>query len=211
MATKVWAVCRESRQKMRKLLVRHAQSDWNVSGRWQGHADTPLSAHGRAQSVEAAKALTNSSGSTRSAQPLDMIFTSDLTRAKETSEIIAEILGVSTLIVDAGLRERAVGLWEGLTTAEINTQYPGDLSNRQYPPGWERDEDLLSRVLKSLRQIAKLAATRDRILIMSHTGVFYILDCYFNRKFVPIGNLCGREIHMEGNDMSLGKRIALIS
>ena len=69
------------------LLVRHGQTDWNVQGRFQGHADRPLSAAGRIE----AEALSVVLGSER----LDAIYTSDLRRALETAQIIGEARGMT--------------------------------------------------------------------------------------------------------------------
>ena len=189
------------------LLVRHAQSEWNVSHRWQGHADTPLSAHGRAQSIAAAKTLSTPDTEEHA---INIIVASDLVRARETAEIIAGIVGVDNVIVDAGLRERDVGSWQGLTTAEIKSKYPGALANKRYPSGWENDETLLERMLNSLRRIIKSASDSNNILIVSHAGVFYTLERYFNHDFKPIGNLCGRRIRVTDDGFQLGSRVSLI-
>src|SRR3954452_11777953 len=79
----------------RLLLVRHGQSEWNAVGRWQGQADPPLTELGRAQARAAARAIGE----------LDAVFSSDLRRARETAEVIAECIGVGPVISDAGLRE----------------------------------------------------------------------------------------------------------
>lgn len=140
---------------------------------------------------------------------LDAIVASDLARARETAEIIAAEAGAGEVIVDAGLRERDVGLWQGLTATEIESRYPGALVDRCYPPGWESDESLLGRVLASLHRTAELVG-RGNILAVSHTGVFYILDKYFNRRFKRIGNLCGRHLTVEADSILMGERAALV-
>src|SRR5919107_550504 len=63
----------------RLLLVRHGESTWNATGRWQGWADPPLSDLGRAQAEAAAPA----------AAPVDAVVSSDLRRARETAELMA--------------------------------------------------------------------------------------------------------------------------
>ena len=65
---------------IRITLVRHGETEWNVSGRWQGHADAPLTAHGEAQ----AKAL----GERLADEKFDSCYTSDLGRAVRTSRLI---------------------------------------------------------------------------------------------------------------------------
>jgi probable phosphoglycerate mutase len=93
----------------RLLMVRHGQSTWNADGRWQGHADAPLSVLGEAQAAAAAEAIGD----------IDVVVASDLARARRTAEIIADALGVGPALVDARLRERDAGAWTGLTRHEI--------------------------------------------------------------------------------------------
>ena len=117
------------------LVVRHAESVWNLDGRWQGHADPPLSAAGAAQARAAATTMDG----------IGCVVSSDLDRARRTAEIIAETLEVGPVIVDPGWRERNIGLWQGLTSDEIERDYPGALAAGDRPPGWESDESLLER------------------------------------------------------------------
>src|SRR3546814_14677380 len=69
----------------RVLLVRHGQSEWNATGRWQGQADPPLTDLGRAQAHHAARSL----------GVVDAIVASDLQRAADTAPIISGELGRS--------------------------------------------------------------------------------------------------------------------
>lgn len=91
------------------LLARHGETDWNRDGRWQGHSDTALNARGRAQAQELADELT---------EEIDVVYSSDLARARETAEIVARRLGLDVRL-DPRLRERSFGSWEGLTGSEI--------------------------------------------------------------------------------------------
>jgi broad specificity phosphatase PhoE len=94
------------------LLVRHGETDWNRDGRWQGHSDTHLNESGRAQARRVAVEL----------QDVDVVYSSDLARARETAEIIAGELGLE-VHVDPRLRERSFGAWEGLTAEEIEADF----------------------------------------------------------------------------------------
>lgn len=96
----------------RLLLVRHGETDWNVARRWQGHSDTPLNDAGREQARRLAGEL----------DPVDVVYSSDLARARETAEILAARLGVEVR-PDERLRERGFGAWEGLTMAEIEERF----------------------------------------------------------------------------------------
>ncbi|HEY5099343.1 MAG TPA: histidine phosphatase family protein, partial [Gaiellaceae bacterium] len=94
------------------LLVRHGETDWNAERRWQGHADVPLNDRGREQARVLAEQLTGES--------IDAIYSSDLSRARDTADIVGVRLGVP-VVVDADLREIDVGPIEGMTAEETGT------------------------------------------------------------------------------------------
>src|SRR5947199_3660663 len=92
------------------LLIRHGETDWNAEHRWQGHADVPLNARGREQAKALAEEL--------APEGIDAIYASDLSRARDTAEIVGERLGVP-VVLDPDLREIDVGSREGLTGEEV--------------------------------------------------------------------------------------------
>jgi broad specificity phosphatase PhoE len=106
----------EPMQIERVYIVRHGETDYNATGRWQGFLDIPLNALGRQQAAHLATWL-QSQGET-----IDRIYTSDLTRARETATIIAQAYGLEAQI-DIRLRETNVGVFQGLTNHEIDAQY----------------------------------------------------------------------------------------
>ena len=168
-------------------------------GRWQGQADPPLSEAGTAQARAAARSLSD----------VTQIASSDLSRARETAAIMSGALGAGAVVPDAGLRERNVGLWQGMTAAEIERDYPGALDRRERPPGWESDELLLGRVFPAIHRLARHFGSGD-VVAVSHAGVIYALEGYFGCEFKRIWNLHGRRILVENGEVSLGERIALI-
>ncbi|MCY4422756.1 MAG: histidine phosphatase family protein [Acidimicrobiaceae bacterium] len=180
------------------LVVRHAESVWNLEGRWQGQADPPLSEPGAAQARLAARSIGD----------VGCIVSSDLRRAASTAEIIAETLGIGPVTIDAGWRERDVGRWQGLTTAQIESQYPGALGAGDYPPGWESNESLLDRVSAAIRRTAARVASGN-VLVVSHAGIIYTLEQHFGCDFERIGNLGGRRLLVQSGEVSLRERIAL--
>jgi broad specificity phosphatase PhoE len=182
----------------RVLLVRHGQSEWNASGRWQGQADPPLTNLGRLQAREAADAL----------GALDAVWASDLQRAAETAVIIANGLGVGPVVLDEDLRERDAGEWSGLTRAEIEERFPGYLADHRRPPGWEDDERLLARALRVLHRIGEEVPGGD-VVAVTHGGLIYNLEAHLGEDMTRIGNVEGRYVLVEGERLTLGERLML--
>lgn len=148
------------------IMVRHGQTDWNFEKRYQGHRDIPLNQTGRQQARELALMLQN--------QPIEAIYSSDLIRARETAEIIAQPLSLSVNL-DPRLREMSFGLWEGQTFTEIYRDYPdqfeewfrntGDFA----VPGGESVNLLLERFQTFLMEIS--ARHTGTVLLLTHGGV----------------------------------------
>jgi broad specificity phosphatase PhoE len=146
------------------LLARHGESDWNRAKRWQGHADRPLTDAGRAQSRELAERLAETE--------LEAVYSSDLQRARETAEIVAETQGLEVTAL-SDLREVDVGSWSGLTRAEAEQRFP-DAYQRWVAggEGWddgETYEQLSARILRAMQTIAA-EHPGDRVLIVAHGG-----------------------------------------
>jgi probable phosphoglycerate mutase len=137
------------------LLVRHAETEWNREGRWQGHADPPLNEAGRAQAHALARSLAGES--------VDAIYSSDLRRASETADILGAALDLP-VTTDPDLREIDVGSWSGLTREEVAERFPG----RETHDGESRDE-LEARVVAAVRRIAQRHPDRH-VLIVTHGG-----------------------------------------
>jgi probable phosphoglycerate mutase len=95
---------------LRIYLARHGQTDWNVEGRLQGHTDTRLNDTGRQQARDLAKRLTSIQ--------LDAIYSSALSRSRETAEIVNGSVPLTSL---AGLNERKLGKFEGQRVAATTT------------------------------------------------------------------------------------------
>jgi probable phosphoglycerate mutase len=116
----------------RLILVRHGESVWNVERRVQGHTCRGLTAHGREQAERTAQALA----------PLvrdAVIVTSDLGRCRDTAAPLIAALG-TTPRVDAALRERNFGTWEGLTREDLEREDPQRFAR------WRAGEDVVAEV-----------------------------------------------------------------
>ncbi len=145
------------------LLARHGETDDNVPPlRFQGQRDTPLNDTGRAQARELAERVAAHD------PPIASIVASDLSRARETAEIVAAQLGLPVRL-DARLREGWRGEWEGFLFDEIAASDPERYAAWRSPdaeigfrfPGGESLAEQQARVLEALREVdAEEAAFR---------------------------------------------------
>lgn len=179
------------------LLVRHGQSEWNASGRWQGWADPALTDLGRQQAKLASRAV----------GAVDAVVTSDLERASETAEIIAGELGIGPVVVQPHLRERDAGPWTGLTRVEIAEQWPGLLDTDERPDGYETDAALLERVLPALQA---LEPAGESVLVVTHGGVIGAVERHLGLGHERTPNLGGRVIEVRSGQLSTGERLLLV-
>lgn len=99
------------------ILIRHGETEWNRQRRMQGHSDSPLSETGLRQARLLAQRM--------AALRFDALYCSDSGRAQHTARHVAEATG-HALVVDARLRERNFGVFEGLTRDEMIARYPED-------------------------------------------------------------------------------------
>jgi 2,3-bisphosphoglycerate-dependent phosphoglycerate mutase len=136
------------------LLARHGETDWNRELRIQGSSDLELNELGRRQAQQLAQELTD--------VDLDAIYASDLSRAQATAAAVAATHGLDVQL-DARLRERSFGSWEGLTREDIAELPPGSRHDG------ESDEDVRERMLAAVREIAA-AHPGEHVLIVSHGG-----------------------------------------
>jgi broad specificity phosphatase PhoE len=153
------------------LLVRHGETDWNAEGRLQGHTDRPLSDYGRDQARQLADDLAT--------EAFDVIYASDLARARETAEIVAERLDVP-VNVDPDLREKNWGTWEGLTSTErLDVELVG-----------ESTEEHTRRMLAALGRIAA-RHPRGRVLVVTHGGSMRRVQAEALGFALPVVENCG--------------------
>jgi alpha-ribazole phosphatase len=163
----------EGQQGVQRIwLVRHGQTVWNVQQRFCGQTDIPLSTTGRRQARWLATCLRS--------MPIAAIYSSDLSRARETAEIIAKKRQIDVLTSPAW-REIVFGAWEGLTYAEVATLFKNQLGfftdpTHCAPSEGETLTDVLQRVLPALTFIMQQAHGGD-VVVVSHGGVLRGLLC----------------------------------
>lgn len=149
------------------LLIRHGETEWNASGRFQGSKDISLAKEG----IEQAKFLKE-----RLQCDFDIVYTSPLSRAIETAEIICEGTSLKP-IIENEIREIGFGDWEGLTIHQIRNQFPEEFNN------WKIDEvdghlvggdlSIKKASLRAKEAILKIANENmgKKVIIVAHGGI----------------------------------------
>lgn len=161
------------------LLARHGETDDNVPPlRFQGQRDTPLNERGRAQARELAERVAALE------PPVASLWTSDLSRARETAEILGARLGLEPR-PDARLREGWRGEWEGFLFEEIERRDPERYAAWRNPdaeigfhfPGGETLAQQQARVLDCLREIEAASEGGEVTLVVCHGGSIRTVLC----------------------------------
>jgi 2,3-bisphosphoglycerate-dependent phosphoglycerate mutase len=154
----------------RLWLIRHGQTDWNRAGRIQGQSPTHLNSEGLAEARALAEILAAAN------HRYAACYASDLPRAAETADAIAQRLGISVQLTPA-LRERDFGALEGAFPEQIRAAraaaglaHTHDLADWTGMPGIESNEDLWQRAAAALRDIAGRHPGND-VLVVTHGGL----------------------------------------
>ena len=148
-------------------LARHGETVWNAEGRYQGRLDAPLTDTGRTQARSTARTMRG--------RGVERLFCSPLGRARATARVAERALGLVAEI-DDDLVESDIGRWEGLTRAEVEAAFPGELARREEdrlhyrPPDGESLVDMLVRA----RAVAGRLDGRTT-LIVPHSAINRVL------------------------------------
>jgi alpha-ribazole phosphatase len=155
------------------LLVRHGETIWNHTSRYQGHTDIELSETGRNQAKLLAAELKK--------EKVKAVYSSDLKRAYETAAILASLHNLPVQVTEQ-LREINFGEWEGLTYQEIMEKYK-DLASEwyQYPgkvrlPGGENFEELKGRAYSAALDLM-YQNDPGTIIVVAHGGTIRAIIC----------------------------------
>lgn len=159
----------------RLILIRHGQTVYNATGRMQGHLDTALSNEGEKQAEAAGRLLKN--------QGITRILASDLSRARVTAELVGKQLGVD-VEVDERLRETHLGKWQGMTSSEVDEQFPGARAIWRHdptwaPPGGESRVEVAERARPAIDGLMREYSDWDghTVLVVAHGGAIAALTC----------------------------------
>lgn len=158
---------------MRRLvLLRHGRTEWNDTGRAQGHADVPLDEVGLAQAKEVAPVLA-------ALRPV-AVWSSDLLRASQTAAAVAAESGLEP-VLDARLREFDIGANRtGLTAEAYAAAHPEEhaallVGDIDAIPGRETHDDVLARFLPALTSYADGLGEGETGLVVSHGAALRVV------------------------------------
>ena len=149
------------------IIVRHGQTQWNTRKIRQGHLDSELTDKGVAQ----ARAL----GQRLARESFTALYSSDLGRALHTARMIAAVTG-HEIVTDARLRERHLGVFQGLSGDEIKDKHPEEyrlhrtLGPEYVIPGGESVRQQVARNVDCLDEIA-LKHPGEKVVVVTHGGV----------------------------------------
>jgi broad specificity phosphatase PhoE/CTP:molybdopterin cytidylyltransferase MocA len=180
------------------ILIRHGSTARHREKIFLGQTDVPLSEKGRREAEAAGHKL--AAMDIRASR----IYTSDLSRASETAEIIAPILSAgetARVIASARLREMHLGDWDGKYIREIREAFPEEYEKRgkdilRYKRGTEAENyyDLSYRVNKELQRILQDEARRgaSNIIVVAHVGVIRVVMASLHH--IPLADVLRTDI-----------------
>jgi probable phosphoglycerate mutase len=143
------------------LIIRHGQTDWNISGKIQGHIDNSLNEKGHEQALNVASFLKNKNLS------FGALYSSDLQRAHQTAQPISEAFSLDVVTTPL-LRERQIGAWEGCTKQEWYESHGEHVDfDLDIIPGGEAKTEFLKRVVGQITLIAQ-NHIGEAIIVVSH-------------------------------------------
>jgi len=189
------------------FCMRHGLTEWNQESRIQGNTDTSLCDEGREMAQKWAESLAE--------HTFDYILTSGLKRARETAEIINEVLGLP-IQDDPRLAEQDWGDWTGLTKAQLKKAAWKKVQQQEKqgfefrPPGGESRNEVLMRACDALLDFN--AEHKDAsVLVVTHNGVIkclsYILSGleFMPGDPLPIEPYCLHRIECLENELAIGE------
>jgi probable phosphoglycerate mutase len=183
------------------IVIRHGETDWNRQHRFQGQIDVPLNALG----LEQARRL----GQRLAGEPIDLLVVSDLQRARQTAQAVADAQGrmprVTPLmapLIEPLWREQGFGILEGLDVPTIRSRH-ADLwaqwlrheADYALPQGGESNAVFHARVMQALRAVVA-AHAGARVAVVTHGGVLDML--WRNAQALPLSGPRACEIPNTG-------------
>jgi broad specificity phosphatase PhoE len=159
--------------RLRLLLVRHGEAEANRSETFLGRTDSPLTLQGKMQATALATNLAS--------EPIAIIYSSPLQRARHTAEAIAATHHCPVRLDDR-LLEQDFGRWEGLSFNEAASRYPADFPVWQFnatkvgPPGGETLAQVAARQIDLYNEL-QTGYTAEIVVLVGHGGALNVLLC----------------------------------
>ena len=153
------------------ILIRHGETEWNSQKRMQGHSNSDLSSVGQAQIQALGQWMKN--------VHFDQIYSSDSLRAKQTAEAITQFSG-HDLKIDLRLREKNLGVFEGLTSEEARERHPEvfrlfkTAGSKYVIDEGESTQQLQDRALEIVEEI-RIKHPEERVLLVTHGGFIRVV------------------------------------
>ena len=153
------------------ILIRHGETEWNSQQRMQGHSNSDLSSVGQAQIQALGQWMKN--------VPFYHIYSSDSLRAKQTAEAITQFSG-HELKIDLRLREKNLGVFEGLTSEEARDRHPEvfrlfkTAGSKYVIDEGESTQQLQDRALEIVDEI-RIKHPEERVLLVTHGGFIRVV------------------------------------
>lgn len=157
------------------LLVRHGQTDWNISGQIMGERPIPLNRTGELQAERLALLLKT--------RPIGALYSSPVARALQTAEVLGSSLRLP-VATERGLTEIGVGQWEGQFWRDLTDEivrrnlYTMPLEAR--PPGGETLGEVQARAVAVVER-ARAGHTGHPLLFVSHADVVRAILAHYLR------------------------------
>ena len=153
------------------ILIRHGETEWNSQQRMQGHSNSDLSSVGQAQIQALGQWMKNVT--------FDHIYSSDSLRAKQTAEAITQFSG-HELKIDLRLREKNLGVFEGLTSEEARERHPEvfrlfkTAGSKYVIDEGESTQQLQDRALEIVDEI-RIKHPEEHVLLVTHGGFIRVV------------------------------------
>jgi len=177
------------------LLIRHGETDWNRELRFQGQIDVPLNAIGQVQAQRLRQRFEQQLDAWRAASRMPVqVVSSDLTRAHQTAQPLAELLGHDCLLLP-DLREQCYGIFEGLQVAQIKQDHADhwqrwlQFDADHAVPEAESARVFHARVVRAFTELAERFAG-SQVVVVTHGGVLDMVWRHAHRQSLSGPRVC---------------------
>ena len=183
--------------KMRLFLIRHGESEAGRNKIISGQSDSSLSKIGKMQATALGQEFLESG------IKFNVVYSSDIERASQTSAVICEILGIRDIIFDKRLREQDTGIFTGRKASSLSNEEKEFLDKALIDldlriPGGETNREMTSRIKEAFHEIILNNQEDSTILLVAHGGTLYhilvrVLDLLPSRMAEWFGN-CAKNV-----------------